>query len=107
MQSFGHYIPVSIFQSARPGSVPIEALSLWSGLEFLQRALRWRWTESLMQGLRPWGEVDCVALEDAEAGLCVWAAGWDVSAAEAGAGSFDRSAVIENVEAPVCTGPLA
>lgn len=57
------------------------------------------------QGLQ--GAVGCVALGDAEAGLRVWAAGGDVTAVEAGAGSLDGSAVIGNVGAPGCTGPLA
>lgn len=58
-----------------------------------------------MQGLL--GAVGCVELADAEAGLRVLAAGQDVTAVEAGAGSLDGSAVIGNVRAPVCTGPLA
>lgn len=104
MQSFGHseYIPVSTFESARPGSVRTSALTLWSELEFLQQALRW--TLSLMQGPGLQGAVGCVALEDAEAGLCVWAVGGDVTAGPGEAGSLGGSAVIGYVGAPVCTG---
>lgn len=52
-------------------------------------------------------EVGCVGLEDAEAGLCVWAAGVDGTSVESGAGSLDGSAMIGNVGAPVSTGSLA
>ncbi len=41
------------------------------------------------------------------AGLYVEAAGGYVTDAEAGAGGFDGSAAIGNVEGPVCTGPPA
>lgn len=60
-----------------------------------------------MQVLGLQGAVGCVALEDAEAGLCEWAAGRDATAVEAAAGSLDGSAVTGNVGAPACTGLLA
>lgn len=57
------------------------------------------------QGLQ--GAAGCVALEDAEAGLCVWAAVGCVPAAEPEVGSLDDSARIGSVAAPSCTGPPA
>lgn len=85
----------------------MRTLILWSDLEFLQQALKWRWTLFLMQGQGLQVVVGCVELEDAGAGLCVWAAGGDVTAAEVGAGSLDGSVLIGNVGEPVCTGLLA
>lgn len=82
-------------------------LILWSDLEFLQQDLRWRWTLFLMQDQGLQAVVGCGGLEDAGAGLCVWAAVTDVSAVEAGAGSLDGSGLIGNVGEPECTGLLA
>lgn len=78
-----------------------------SDLEVLQHALSWRWTLFLIQTQGLQRAVGCVALENAKAGFCVWAAGGDLTAVEAGAGGLGGSAVIGNVGAPVYTGPLA
>lgn len=85
----------------------MRTLILWSDLEFLQQALRWRWTLFLMQDQGLQVVVGCGGFECAVAGLCVWAAGGDVTAVEAGAGSLYGSVLIGNVGEPVCTGLLA